>query len=286
MTATADTRVSKLERLVVTRPAGEAERWAQALQNHQWPVQVLPLIDIGEPQSPAAQEALLQARADWSRWDALMFVSSAAVKHFFGSGEGLAPDSGSTRFWAPGPGTGAALTEALNLVGASADRIDAPPADAQQFDSEALWPVVRAQVAPGKRVLIVRGATLGGDFVTTPPGLGGQGRAWLIHQCERFGAKVRACVAYERHPPVWGAALRAQALAAARPGSVWLFSSSEALHNLQLGLPGADWSSAAALATHERIARTAHDAGFGEVHASRPALPDVLRALESHWSPP
>lgn len=286
MNSTADTRVSQLERLVVTRPAGEAERWMQALQDHQWPVQVLPLIEIGEPQSPAAQEALVQARAGWSQWDALMFVSSAAVKQFFGSGEGLAPDSGSTRFWAPGPGTGRALAEALKLVGASASRIDAPPVDALQFDSEALWPVVRAQLAPGKRVLIVRGTTTGGDAVAAPPGLAGQGRGWLIQQCERLGAKVQACVAYERRPPVWGAALRAQALAAAQPGSVWLFSSSEALHNLQAGLPEADWSSAAALATHDRIARAALDAGFGEVCTSRPALPDVLRALESYWSLP
>ena len=286
MTAAADTHRSRLDRLVVTRPSGEAERWAQSLQEHHWPTQVLPLIEIGEPQSPAEQQALVAARASWSQWDALMFVSSAAVKHFFGAGAGLAPDTATTRFWAPGPGTGAALTDALQTVGASADRIDAPPADAQQFDSEALWPVVRAQMGPGKRVLIVRGSTQGADAVASPKGLAGQGRDWLIQQCEQLGAVVQTCVAYERRPPQWNAALLEEALAATRPGSVWLLSSSEAVHNLKAGLPQADWSQAAALATHERIAHAARAAGFGEVRASRPALPDVLRALESRWSPP
>ena len=286
MTTAADARRSRLERLVVTRPAGEAERWALALQDHHWPAQVLPLIEICEPQSPAVQRALDQARNGWSQWDALMFVSSAAVKHFFGAGEGLAPDTALTRFWAPGPGTGAALAEALKLVGASADRIDAPPVDAQQFDSEALWPVVRDQMVPGKRLLIVRGTAPGADTVAPSSALAGQGRDWLIQRCEALGAEVQACVAYERRPPLWDAGMRAKALAAGQPGSVWLLSSSEAVHNLQAGLGQADWSRAAALATHERIARAAREAGFGEVRTSRPALPDVLRALESHWSPP
>ena len=286
MTTAADVRRSRLERLVVTRPAGEAERWALALQDHHWPAQVLPLIEICEPQSPALQPALAQARNGWSQWDALMFVSSAAVKHFFGAGEGLAPDTALTRFWAPGPGTGAALAEALKLVGASADRIDAPPVDAQQFDSEALWPVVRDQMVPGKRLLIVRGTAPGADTVAPSSALAGQGRDWLIQRCEALGAEVQACVAYERRPPLWDAGMRAKALAAGQPGSVWLLSSSEAVHNLQAGLGQTDWSRAAALATHERIARAAREAGFGEVRTSRPALPDVLRALESHWSPP
>ena len=62
---------------------------------------------------------------------------------------------------------------------------------------------------------------------------------------------------------------------------LWLLSSSEALTNLQSLVPGIDWSAAGALATHPRIAAAARSAGFGQVIESRPALPDVVRALES-----
>lgn len=285
MSSASERRRSRLERLVVTRPAGEAERWARALSEQGWPAQVLPLIDIGEPQTLDAQQALIQARAAWPQWDALMFVSSAAVNHFFSADRQFAQDSGTTRFWAPGPGTGAALGQALQRVGVSQDRIDAPPQDAPQFDSETLWPVVRAQMGAGKRVLVVRGDTQGAIAAKTPStGHVGHGRDWLIRQCELLGASVQTCVAYQRRPPFWSSGLRAQALAAAQPGSLWLLSSSEAVFNLRAGLPEVSWAKTAALTTHDRIATAAQEAGFGEVVASRPALPDVLRALESHWT--
>ncbi|AOW14267.1 hypothetical protein LPB72_04140 [Hydrogenophaga crassostreae] len=285
MSAAAEGRRSRLERLVVTRPAGEAERWARVLTEQGWPAQALPLIDIGEPQALDAKRALTQARSAWSQWDALMFVSSAAVNHFFSADGPFAQDSATTRFWAPGPGTGAALVQALQRIGVSRDRIDAPPQDAPQFDSETLWPVVRAQMGSGKRVLVVRGDTQGAIAVKTPSTAHvGQGRDWLIKQCELLGASVQTCVAYERQPPLWSSSLRAQALAAAQPGSLWLLSSSEAVFNLRAGLPEVSWAQAAALTTHDRIATAAREVGFGEVVASRPALPDVLRALKSHWT--
>lgn len=290
MSTAAQQRRSRLQRLVVTRPAGEAERWVHALNEKRWPAQALPLIDIGEPQSAGAQEALRQARAGWSQWDALMFVSSAAVKHFFGSfgsGSEWAPDGGRTRFWAPGPGTGAALAQALQIMGISPNRIDAPPHDAPQFDSESLWPVVSAQVHEGKRLLVVRGDSKGANAQKSASSAhAGQGREWLIRQCESLGASVQTCVAYERRAPLWSHSMRTQALEAAQPNSVWLLSSSEAAMNLRAGLPEVSWSQAAALTTHDRIAAVAREIGFGEVIASRPALPDVLRALELHWTTP
>ncbi len=73
----------------------------------------------------------------------------------------------------------------------------------------------------------------------------------------------------------------AQAQRAAGDGSVWLFSSSEAIANLGRLLPQQDWSGARAIATHERIAQAARNAGFGVVCPSRPAEADVVAALES-----
>jgi uroporphyrinogen-III synthase len=243
----------------------------------------MPLIDTGQPTGAASLAGLNRARAHWREWDALMFVSAAAVRHFFSeiptaSNLPVPP----TRFWAPGPGTARALAQALMPLGVPPTQIDAPSDDAEQFDSEHLWPLVAGQVTDGYRLLVVRG--------TSPPapslsqgaaGLAGQGRDWLIQRCREHGGFVEACVAYERRAPIWSAAQRAMAAAGAARGSLWVFSSSEAVHHLCAALPVQDWSRAAALCTHPRIAAAARTAGFGHVRLSRPSLDDVLRSLES-----
>lgn len=279
-----------LERLIVTRPAAEAASWVQALQAQGWRAQALPLIDIAEPQDAATLASLRRWRTHWLDMDALLFVSGAAVSHFFAQDvrAPTRPDGG-TRFWAPGPGTARALAQALTGLGLDAARIDAPPPDAGQFDSEALWPVVAPQVRAGQRILVVRGASPGMAAAPDPDPPqrqhAGNGRDWLIQQCEAAGASVESCVAYERSASRWTAGQAAVARAAASAGSAWLFSSSEAVHHLTSATPHTDWSSACAIATHPRIAASAKAAGFGRVIETRPALPDVLRALESNWSP-
>jgi uroporphyrinogen-III synthase len=274
----------RVARLIVTRPATEAAHWVQVLHSHGWPAHALPLINIGEPTSAEARAALQAWRVDWQRADALMFVSGAAVSHFFS--EGVAPPTSpiTTRFWAPGPGTARQLAQALATLGLAPECIDAPAEDAAQFDSEHLWPVVAPQVRAGSRILIVRGLSVGAPHGASAAV--GNGRDWLIRQCEAAGAWVDGCVAYERRPPVLGEGDAQRMLEATKVGSVWLFSSSEALAALQDLSPGADWSAATALVTHPRIARTACDVGFGRVIESRPSLPDVLRALESERSAP
>jgi len=270
----------RVARLIVTRPATEAAHWVQVLHAHGWPAHAVPLIDIGEPTSPEARAALQAWRTDWQRADALMFVSGAAVSHFFAEGALARPvEPVNTRFWAPGPGTARLLAQALTTLGVEVDRIDSPAEDADQFDSEHLWPVVAPQVHAGSRILIVRGLS-----VDAPPGGGpvaGNGRDWLIRQCEAAGARVEGCVAYERRPPVLAEGDAQRMLEAAKAGSVWLFSSSEALAALRVLQPQAHWGAATALATHPRIAQAARETGFGRVIESRPSLNDVLRALES-----
>jgi uroporphyrinogen-III synthase len=275
----------RAQRLIVTRPAAEAAHWVQALLAQGWPAQALPLIHITAPTSAEDRVALQDWRTHWPQVDALMFVSGAAVAHFFATdGVAASPAASSTRFWAPGPGTARQLAQALQALGLTADRIDSPPVDAAQFDSEHLWPVVASQVKAGSRILIVRGAS------TEAPALQGQlpghGRDWLIRQCEAAGARVESCVAYERRPPVLDSAGRALVEQGAQAGSVWLFSSSEALAALTTACPMTRWNAALALVTHPRIAQAARDAGFGRVIESRPSLPDVLRALESECTAP
>lgn len=272
---------SRWSRVIVTRPVGEAGAWVAALQARGWAAHSLPLIDIGAPRDPQVLARLRDAQAHWSRWDALMFVSAAAVQHFF---DGVVPDAGThragTRFWAPGPGTARTLSMALQRLGLGPERIDQPPADALQFDSEHLWPVVSSQAKPGARLLVVRGVSTSADGVPTG-GTEGSGREWLMEQCRARGAAVEVCAAYERHAPRWTPSDRALA----EQDALWLFSSSEAVAHLRTAMPAADWSRAGALCTHERIAAAARAAGFVHVYTSRPSLPDVLVALESVRSP-
>ena len=272
----------RLARLMVTRPEPEAGLWTTALCERHWPAHALPLIEIGEPKDPTTLESLRHWRDRLAELDAVMFVSGAAVTHFFeGISRGGAGATGqaprATRFWAPGPATAAALRAA----GVAPAAIDAPAEDAPQFDSETLWPIVAPQLRPGARVLVVRGASAGSAMES----MAGSGRDWLIRQCLAAGAIVEACAAYERRPPTWSDAQRALAESATGEAAAWLFSSSEALSHLRSLCPGTDWRTTTAMATHPRIAQTASEAGFGRVLISRPSLSDVMRALESTWSP-
>jgi len=267
----------RVERVIITRPEPDATRWVQALRERGWPAEAWPLLRIAEPQGAGEREQLARWREAWPTQDALMFVSAAAVQRFFA--EPVAPGPGHTRFWAPGPGTARALSEALWALGIGTERIDAPPRDAAQFDSEHLWPVVASQVAPGRRVLVVRGASDGVEG-----NLPGQGREWLIERCRAAGAEVRACVAYRRERVVPAGADLQRLPECTGAGHVWVLSSSEALQSLQGLWPAG--AQALALATHPRIAEAARALGFAEVITARPALADVVRALESRAGPP
>ncbi len=269
-------RAPRVPRIVITRPEPDATRWVQALRERGWVAEAWPLLRIGEPHGAAEREQLARWREAWPTQDALMFVSAAAVQRFFA--EPVAPGPGQTRFWAPGPGTARALSDALWTLGIGSERIDAPPRDAAQFDSEHLWPVVAPQVTPGRRVLVVRGASDGGEG-----GLPGQGREWLIERCRAAGAEVQACVAYQRERVVPDGTDLDRLHALAGKDHIWVLSSSEALQSLQ-GLWPAH-AAAVALATHPRIAQAARDLGFADVITARPALADVVRALESRANP-
>ncbi len=278
---------TRVERLVVTRPAPGAAAWVEALRAKGWPAVAHPMIDITGPQTPEDIATLHHWRRHWGQADAMLFVSTAAVQHFFAQGVAALPAS-RTRFWAPGPGTARQLTQAIAPLGLAQDRIDAPAADAKQFDSEHLWPLVSSQVAPGRLVLIVRGASEQVEETddAVPTAVAGSGRTWLIEQCLAAGATVRGCVAYARRAPSLSAADHVWIQAATGQGNVWLFSSSQSLTTLQALRPPLQWSQASALVTHPRIATTAEKAGFGRVVQTRPTVADVVRALESGWTPP
>jgi uroporphyrinogen-III synthase len=100
----------------------------------------------------------------------------------------------------------------------------------------------------------------------------------LVEQLEQAGAAVEAVAVYERRAPEFSPAQLERMHRACGDGSIWLFSSSEAIAHLPAGL---DWRQARALATHPRIAQAAQQAGFARVIQSRPALPEVLASIKS-----
>ena len=285
-----------LSRVIVTRPALDAAVWVASLQQSGYPAQALPLIEIACVSQPADTQALAQAWHDLSEYTVCMFVSSSAVAHFFmpflrpkqaldhtkharAAINKIAMSIPShVRFLAPGPGTGGALLAA----GVPASQIDAPPADAAQFDSEALWRVIGPRDWRGAKVLIVRGKGDASDGST------GTGRDWLMQQWRDSGGTVNVVSSYERRAPQLSAAQIELARAASQEGSVWLFSSSEAVANLagQPALSAVNWQLAAAIATHPRIQAAAEAVGWGVVLASRPTLPDIKTALASIESGP
>ncbi len=249
-------------RVVVTRPAQEGQRWVRRLAERGHDAVALPLIAItGAPDAGA----LARARGSLQAVQAVMFVSANAVHGFF-----QAPVAWphATRAWAPGPGT----TEALLAAGVPAGQMDAPAADAQQLDSERLWDVVRGQVRAGGRVLIVRGADADGRS---------QGREWLGQQLTAAGVLVETVAAYTRGIPMWSSQQIEVGRGAAADGSIWLFSSSEAVGNLGRLLPGQPWLAARAIATHPRIAEAVRALGFGHLQAARPGFADVVASIES-----
>lgn len=264
-------------RVIVTRPERDAQRWVRDLGALGFQAQALPLIEIAALEDQSALQAAVRGLATYS---AVMFVSGNAVAHFFSSDSSLEADFSAqsaikTRAWATGPGTARALLRA----GVAPLRIDAPAADAGQFDSDALWHLVANQIHAGDRVLIVRGT----DLAAQSDGGLGTGRDWLARRLEQVGASVHFVAAYRRLAPELTSRDLVLARRSASDGSVWLFSSAQAVANLVASVREPVWACARALATHPRIALAATGAGFGEVQQSRPALADVAAWLGQHF---
>jgi uroporphyrinogen-III synthase len=197
------------------------------------------------------------------------FIAKNAIKNIVNSKISVTKP----RMWATGPGTQLALL----AQSVPNELIDSPAVDAAQFDSEALWDIVKNQVKPADKVLIVRGSSPNNNDAE---GVAMNGRPWLADQLMGAGVQVDVVVSYQRSAPVFDAAALALMARAAVDKSVWLLSSSEAVANLRT-VSGLNWSHARAIATHPRIAQAARDAGFGVVYESRPLLAEVAASIES-----
>lgn len=258
-------------RVIVTRPANDAQTWAEALQALGVVCETFPLIEIAALPEPSDLVPAWQGLP--GHW-AVMFVSANAVR-FFMAARPAGLDLASCRAWATGPGTEAAL----RANGWPAALIDAPPEGAAQFDSEALWAVVAnsvreavAQAPSARTVLIVRGADALGQLV---------GRDWLALQLEDAGVQVLQTVAYLRQAPELTVLQKIRAHQAMTDGSCWLFSSFEAAQHLVQACPDLLVGQARALATHPRIAQRLQAAGWGRVDHVPAALKAQAESIKS-----
>jgi uroporphyrinogen-III synthase len=249
-------------RLLVTRPQPQADAWVERLRAHGVDAVALPLLAID---AVADQAALHAAWHELPRYALAMFVSPNAVAHFFAarpSGTAAPAWPAGTRAGAPGLGT----LQALQAAGVPAALCVAPPPDAMQFDSAALWSQLRDERWAGRQVLVLRG---------------NGGREEFAAHLRQAGATLQYVQAYHRRPATLDTIGRVQlALATAEPDQhLWWLSSAEAVGTLAQWTSGADWRSAQALACHPRIAARARDFGFGRVIEAAPTLNAVLAAL-------
>ena len=253
--------MSLVPTLLVVRPRAQALAWVAELAALGVAARALPLIEILPAPAPARVAEVADAvAAARDAQPVLVFVSPNAVHGFFDAAARAWPAH--ARAAATGPGTVAALRER----GVPAACIVAPPPESAQFDSEALWSVIAAWPWASRPVWIVRG---------------NGGRDWLGQQLREAGADVRVIQSYGRAAPSLDSGERVLLEAAvAQPARfTWMFSSSEAVANLQALAPGADWRAARALASHPRIADTVAAAGFGRVDLVAPSPAEVARAL-------
>jgi uroporphyrinogen-III synthase len=262
-------------RVIVTRPQHEARQWVEQLHQAGFNALAIPLIEVLAAPDPQAVQLVWQGIADF---DAVMFVSGNAVDYFFAckpaGGQLFESGTHGPRLWVTGPGSYAAL---IQRAGVPAQHIDAPSMQAGQFDSEALWQVVSGQVKLGTKVLIVRGAGSENSVQHAQ----GVGRDWLAQQIVQAGGELDFAVAYQRACPDFDVLHKQIVSSSACDGSVWVFSSSEAIENLKEAFPVQQWQQAKAVVTHTRIGRAASQAGFGLVLESRPVLADVMACLQT-----
>lgn len=260
----------------VTRPQEQAQDWVSGLRALGFDAHSRPLLETGPLTVQAAQEALLQARAGlWGGvqqppYQAVMFVSVAAVQYFFASSAAPQPWPQDCRAWCTGTGTRKAL---IDHGGVPEACIDSPSADSGSFDSEHLWQRVAPRLEQGRKVLLVRGGSQSGP----------EGRDWLATQLAEAGVQCDAVQAYQRRVLPWPALGEEEA--AKDSHSVWIISSGLALSAfVPAGRCSAQQPNPCAqraVVTHPRIYEQAQRQGFfmQVALAQKPTVAAIAQAL-------
>lgn len=249
-------------RIVVTRPAEQADKLARGIEARggsavRFPV--LAIFDAGDPRP------LLAAAERIEEYDYAVFVSPNAAQKALGAVTARRP-------WPEGV-VAAAMgeTSARAIARFGVKHIVLP--EGGRFDSEALLerPEFQAGAIRGRRVAIFRGDS---------------GRELLGATLEARGARVDRIPCYRRGRPDIDAAPLRVLLAQGAVDAVTV-TSSEGLRNL-LAMVGA--AAQAALkkvplfVAHRRIAEEARQLGFAETIVTAPGDEGLLAGLEAHFA--
>lgn len=245
-------------RVILTRPAPQAQGWETALAEAGFDVALLPLIDITLLPAPTLLPEL-------STYNAIFLVSRNALDGLL-AWYGLDTlQTASVRWLCPGAGT----AQQLVSLGIASERIAQPEAHAPQ-DTQHLWQALQTNtpLQAGEQLLVIKGCDAGA----------GPSPNWLAQQAQQLGLLVQEITTYQRQAPDFTVAQAELAISAAHDGSVWLFSSSLAIAHLCRALPEIHFQATPCIATHARIAQTAAQYGFAP-RICQPQLNDIAHTL-------
>ena len=249
-------------RILVTRPAAQAEKLAQMIQAQGGEPVLFPLLDIGPADD---MQPLQQAIARLDDYRIAVFISPNAVEY-------SVPHILERRSW-PVTLQAAAIGQSTvaQLAACGIGNVIAPT---EHFDSEALLalPAFQAECVTGEKVLILRG---------------NGGRELLAETLVERGAQVDCVTCYHRSSPVDATPV----VSLLRNGQLdaLTISSSEGLRNL-LALLDTDACERLRIlplfVPHRRIAEVASELGLQRVVLTRPEDDGIIDGLCAHdWLP-
>ena len=256
-----DTRPLFGRRVLVPRPAGQAERTAQALRERGAEPCVVPVIEIVPPADPAPLEAAVQRL---SSYDWVLFTSANGVERVFAALRRAGRDArafGTAKIAVIGPRT----ADALERCGVRADRV------AEEHVGEGLARDLLSLGTP-RRVLIAR-ALVARDALPT-----------LLRDA---GAEVDVVAAYETRPAPPGPRSLVE-LVETRAVDTVLFTSSSTVSTTveRLGPSARELLGGLTVASIGPITtRTAEDLGVRvDVTAATFTVDGLLDALEAYFA--
>jgi uroporphyrinogen-III synthase len=253
------TDTGRVPRVLVTRPAGQADGLLAALRAGGWQVAHLPLIAIEalDPLPPAARQRIL----DLDRYAHVIFVSANAARIGLEHMLDLWPQwPAQQRYWAVGASTAATL-EAAGL------RADSPASD---MSSEGLLAMPGLVDVGGEACLLVRGEG---------------GRTKIADTLRERGARVDELPCYRRDAVEYGQADMDELLRGG-PIDLLLVSSGEGLEQLSRLLrprEGTNLAGTTLIAPSPRVASRARELGWRRVDIAENASDQAMLLAAERW---
>lgn len=245
--------------VVITRPAGEAQRLAALTREAGGEPLLFPAIEIRDA---ADLQPLEDAIARLDTFDVAIFISPSAVEKAMSLITARRALPANLRCAVIGPGGARALARF------GVQQVIVPE---NRYDSESLLATQFMQDVQDKRIVIFRGDG---------------GREMLRDMLVKRGARVEAVTCYRRVQPVLDAGSLLQAWARGLVAAV-IITSSEGLRNLcaMIGAAGVAYlRTTLTVVPHPRIVAVAHTLGMTRVELSDSGDDALLRTVLNHVS--